>query len=87
MNTTAPLGFWIYDVIELDTGKSHTVTQLKIEKVEVLCDFQADKIFEDALGGQLTDEPKEKAETHHFTFESEDVHLGNRTQYSLQCKF
>ena len=66
MNIRAPLGFRMYDVIELDTGRSHSVTRLNIEKVEVLSDFLAEEISEDGLGlgEKLTDEPKQEAKTH-----------------------
>ena len=64
MNIRAPLGFRMYDVIELDTGKSHSVTRLNIEKVEVLSDFLAEDISEDVLGELLTDVPKGETKTH-----------------------
>ena len=64
MNIRAPLGFRMYDVIELDTGKSHSGTRLNIKKVEVLSDFLAEDISEDVLGELLTDVPKGETKSH-----------------------
>ena len=68
MNISSPLGFKMFDVIKLDTGKSHTVTRLNIEPVEVLNDFLAEDISEDAFVGEPTarpeEEPKDEPKTH-----------------------
>ena len=68
MNIRSPLGFRMVDVIVLDTGKSHTVTRLNIEPIEVLNGFLAEDLSEDTFVGEptagLVEESKDEPKTH-----------------------